>query len=142
MQLTSENFWQTKENKIDNRFAEEIRVSICNEIAGYMSETMLPKVWLEKIAIEGFKSYREQTTIPLSPSFSCIVGPNGSGKSVVGEAVVACLCGGNLCMLRVEKQSSLINQNKIGVGAARVSNTSSSSGQFLLTNIPTAGGRA
>ncbi|MGZ4970699.1 MAG: chromosome segregation protein SMC [Methylobacter sp.] len=42
---------------------------------------------LEKIKLSGFKSFVDQTTIPISGNLTAIVGPNGCGKSNIIDAV-------------------------------------------------------
>ncbi len=44
-------------------------------------------VRLEKILIQGFKSFKRKTAIPFPVGFSVITGPNGSGKSNIGDAI-------------------------------------------------------
>jgi chromosome segregation protein len=42
---------------------------------------------LKEITIEGFKSFRDRTTLKFDGPFTAIVGPNGSGKSNVVDAI-------------------------------------------------------
>ncbi len=59
---------------------------------------------LEKIKLSGFKSFVDQTTIPIHGNLTAIVGPNGCGKSniidavrwVMGESSAKHLRGGNM----------------------------------------------
>ncbi|MGR8999494.1 MAG: chromosome segregation protein SMC [Gammaproteobacteria bacterium] len=59
---------------------------------------------LEKIKLSGFKSFVDQTVIPISGNLTAIVGPNGCGKSniidavrwVMGESSAKHLRGGNM----------------------------------------------
>lgn len=41
---------------------------------------------LEKIVIQGFKSFKKKASIPFPTGFSCITGPNGAGKTNVLDA--------------------------------------------------------
>ena len=59
---------------------------------------------LEKIKLSGFKSFVDQTVIPITGNLTAIVGPNGCGKSniidavrwVMGESSAKHLRGGNM----------------------------------------------
>jgi chromosome segregation protein len=59
---------------------------------------------LEKIKLSGFKSFVDQTVIPIQGNLTGIVGPNGCGKSniidavrwVMGESSAKHLRGGNM----------------------------------------------
>ena len=44
-------------------------------------------VRLERIVIQGFKSFKRKTSIPFPEGFSVITGPNGSGKSNIGDSI-------------------------------------------------------
>ena len=48
---------------------------------------ILPVMKLEKIKLSGFKSFVDQTTIPIHGNLTAIVGPNGCGKSNIIDAV-------------------------------------------------------
>ncbi|KAK9828821.1 hypothetical protein WJX72_002267 [[Myrmecia] bisecta] len=63
---------------------------------------------LQKISLQGFKSYNEQASIGPLSQFTCVIGPNGCGKSVVGEAIAFAL-GGNARMLRAKSLAMLLN---------------------------------
>ncbi len=63
---------------------------------------------LEEIRIYGFKTFKEDTRIVLSPRISCIVGPNGSGKSNIVDAVRWVLGEHRLSILRAKETSDLI----------------------------------
>src|SRR3954453_6450322 len=58
---------------------------------------------LSAIAIRGFKSFPERTSLVFSPGVSVIVGPNGSGKSNITDAVLWAL--GEQSPLSVRGQS-------------------------------------
>src|SRR5262244_1974376 len=42
---------------------------------------------LEKLEINGFKSFADRTTLVFGEGITCVVGPNGCGKSNVAEAI-------------------------------------------------------
>ncbi|MFA7662366.1 MAG: AAA family ATPase [Patescibacteria group bacterium] len=44
-------------------------------------------MYLEKIEINGFKSFANKTILEFTPDTTCIVGPNGSGKSNIVDAI-------------------------------------------------------
>ena len=46
------------------------------------------KGYIEKLVIEGFKSYgRQRIEIPVGEGFIAVVGPNDVGKSNIGDAI-------------------------------------------------------
>jgi len=71
------------------------------------------KAWIEKISLEGFKSYgKDRVEIPLGQGFIGIVGPNGSGKSNIGDAISFALGIATAKTLRAKNLSYLIyNRN-------------------------------
>ena len=42
---------------------------------------------IKSVVVEGFKTYRDQTSVDLTPNLNCIVGANGSGKSNLFHAI-------------------------------------------------------
>ena len=71
---------------------------------------------INRITIQGFKSFAHKTDILFDTKFNCILGPNGSGKSNVGDAI--CFVLGRLSSksLRAEKSANLIfngGKNKV-----------------------------
>src|SRR5262245_13572481 len=42
---------------------------------------------LEKLEINGFKSFADRTTLVFGEGITCVVGPNGCGKSNVAESI-------------------------------------------------------
>ncbi len=63
---------------------------------------------INKIVMQGFKSFAKYTEIPLGARFNVVLGPNGSGKSNVMDAI--CFVLGKLGAkgLRAEKTANLI----------------------------------
>ena len=45
-------------------------------------------MYLKKIALKGFKTFAENTSLELGPGLTAIVGPNGSGKSNIVDAML------------------------------------------------------
>ncbi len=67
------------------------------------------KAWIEKITLEGFKSYgKERVEIPLGQGFIGVVGPNGAGKSNIGDAISFALGIATAKTLRAKNLSYLI----------------------------------
>ncbi len=63
---------------------------------------------INKLVMQGFKSFAKHTEMPFSDSFNLVLGPNGAGKSNVLDAM--CFVLGRLSSkdLRTEKLSNLI----------------------------------
>ena len=69
----------------------------------------MPKAWIEKITVEGFKSYgKDRVEIPIGKGFVAIVGPNGAGKSNIGDAISFALGLATAKTLRAKNLSYLI----------------------------------
>ncbi len=62
---------------------------------------------INKITMEGFKSFQRKTAVPFYPGLTAIVGTNGSGKSNVQEAVQFVM-GRRSSNLRADKMEQLI----------------------------------
>ncbi len=79
---------------------------------------------IEKIVIQGFKSFKRKTSIPFPPGFSVITGPNGSGKSNIGDAISFVLGRSSSRSMRAKKANELIfhgSANKDASEYAKVS---------------------
>ncbi|MBN2112132.1 chromosome segregation protein SMC [Candidatus Woesearchaeota archaeon] len=63
---------------------------------------------INKIVMNGFKSFGKRTEILFGDEFNVILGPNGSGKSNVLDALCFVLGKGSAKGLRAEKSSNLI----------------------------------
>jgi len=65
-------------------------------------------VRLQRLVLQGFKSFKRRTSIPFSTGFSVITGPNGSGKSNIGDAISFVLGKSSSKSLRAKKAENLI----------------------------------
>ncbi len=65
-------------------------------------------VRLEKIVMQGFKSFKRKVSIPLPTGFSVITGPNGSGKSNILDGICFVLGTSSSRALRARKAKDLI----------------------------------
>jgi len=63
---------------------------------------------INKIVMNGFKSFAKHTEILFTGNFNCVLGPNGSGKSNVLDALCFVLGKSSAKSLRAEKSSNLI----------------------------------
>ncbi len=73
---------------------------------------------IEKIKMQGFKSFAKSTEVPLGSDFSVILGPNGSGKSNLSDAICFVLGRLSAKSLRADKSANLIyNGGKKGEAA-------------------------
>ena len=76
-----------------------------------LSEGARPRLIIEKLVTQNFKSYAEVQTIgPFHENFSAIVGPNGSGKSNVIDALLF-VFGKRAKQIRMSKVSELIHKS-------------------------------
>ena len=65
-------------------------------------------VRIERLVIQGFKSFKRKTSIPFPNGFSVITGPNGSGKSNIGDAISFVLGRTSSKSLRAKRAHELI----------------------------------
>ncbi len=63
---------------------------------------------IQKIRLQGFKSFPKLTEIVFPPGFSCILGPNGSGKTNITDSICFVLGKSSSSELRAEKAANLI----------------------------------
>lgn len=78
---------------------------------------------LEKVVLQGFKSFKRKSSIPFPTGFSVITGPNGAGKSNVGDAIAFVLGKSSSKALRAKKAQDLVfhgSQRKSGADHAKV----------------------
>ncbi len=80
------------------------------------------RMYLSKLEIRGFKSFKDKEILQFPESFSAIIGPNGSGKTNIIDAI--CFVLGSSRNLRVRRLEELICNGGIkgeGVNSAKVS---------------------
>ena len=65
-------------------------------------------VKIEKITIQGFKSFQRKVSVPFPTGFSVITGPNGSGKSNILDAISFVLGKTSAKTLRAKKSENLV----------------------------------
>ncbi len=67
-------------------------------------------VRIERITMEGFKSFKRKVSIPFPQGFSVVTGPNGSGKTNIADAIYFVLGSGAAKSLRAKKAHEVIFQ--------------------------------
>jgi len=80
-------------------------------------------MYLEKLEIQGFKSFAQLTTLKFNRELTAIVGPNGSGKSNIADSVRWVLGEQSLKLLRGKKGEDVIfsgSDKKTRLGLAEV----------------------
>ncbi len=81
-------------------------------------------MFLEKIELQGFKSFANKTALQFGKGITAIVGPNGSGKSNVADAIRWVLGEQSLKLIRGKKAEDAIfagSDRKTKLGSAEVS---------------------
>jgi len=63
---------------------------------------------LQRLVLQGFKSFKRRASIPFPEGFSAITGPNGSGKSNIGDAISFVLGTSSSKSLRAKRGEELI----------------------------------
>lgn len=74
---------------------------------------------LEKLVIQGFKSFKRKTSVPFPVGFSCITGPNGAGKTNVTDAFCFVLGERSSKSMRAKKSQNLIFHGSKSKGPAK-----------------------
>ncbi|MFH1598140.1 MAG: AAA family ATPase [Patescibacteria group bacterium] len=80
-------------------------------------------MYLQKLSIQGFKSFAHKSKLEFNRGVACIVGPNGSGKSNIADAVRWVLGEQSLKLLRGKKAQDVIfagSKTKTRLGFAQV----------------------
>ena len=83
-------------------------------------------MFLKSLALKGFKSFAESTTMVLEPGVTVVVGPNGSGKSNVVDAMAWVLGAQSPKAVRSQKMDDVIfagTATRPALGRAEVSIT-------------------
>ncbi len=65
-------------------------------------------VRLDRITMQGFKSFANRITIPFPSGFNCVAGPNGSGKSNIIDALTFVLGTSSARTIRAQKLQNLL----------------------------------
>lgn len=89
---------------------------------------------LEKIILQGFKSFKRPTSVVFPSNFVIVTGPNGCGKSNVGDSVAFVLGRSSSRYLRAKKAQDLIfhgSKNKPAAEFAKVNLVFSNKGKIL-----------
>ncbi|MBI4451897.1 chromosome segregation protein SMC [Candidatus Woesearchaeota archaeon] len=63
---------------------------------------------INKMVMQGFKSFAKHTEVLFGPTFNCVLGPNGAGKSNILDSICFVLGKSSSRELRAEKSANLI----------------------------------
>ncbi len=64
--------------------------------------------FIQRLVMQGFKSFNKKIAVPFSPTFSVVCGPNGSGKSNINDAICFVLGRTSAKSMRAERLHELI----------------------------------
>ncbi len=81
-------------------------------------------MYLERLELQGFKSFAQKTTLEFNRQLTAVVGPNGSGKSNIADAVRWVLGEQSVKLLRGKRAEDVIfagSEQKSRLGMAEVS---------------------
>jgi len=95
-------------------------------------------MYLKTLALKGFKSFADPTTIELEPGVTVVVGPNGSGKSNVVDAVAWVLGAQGPKVVRSQKMDDVIfagSGKRPALGRAEVTLTIDNSSRLLPVDL-------
>ncbi len=94
-----------------NPITQEILPQITPQIAvaaSSLNVNPLKSTKINKMTMQGFKSFAKHTEILFEGNFNCVMGPNGAGKSNVLDALCFVLGKSSSRDLRAEKSANLI----------------------------------
>ncbi len=82
-------------------------------------------MYLQKLEIQGFKSFAQKTTLQFNRQLTAVVGPNGSGKSNIADAIRWVLGEQSLKLLRGKHSEDVIfagsdKKNRSGLAEASI----------------------
>src|SRR5512136_1323471 len=81
-------------------------------------------VHIDKLEMQGFKSFSKKTTVLLPANFSVICGPNGSGKSNVLDGICFVLGRTSAKSLRADRMHEMIFNGGAGKTPAETAKVS------------------
>lgn len=68
---------------------------------------------INRMVMQGFKSFAKYTELPFGPKYNCILGPNGSGKCVTGGTLVQLGDGSTLPIKEIVEKAQRFCDKKI-----------------------------